>query len=560
MNYKILFLLPLMTTGLVSCHDELEETVYSNLTDQTTFTSAENAQAAVNAMYAPLHNIYRQPMFDMNDGPTDVCFDAGNSAFETLNADQIAVASPTLTCWEGFYQITSRANIVIDQVGAMDESLFGEGYDKTQMLAQAHFMRGYAYMQLSDVFNRVPLVLSSDIDVATKMPLASIEDIEDAIEADLKAALDLPEKYDSNSDGNRPTLGASRGFLVRLYMRQAGRTRLAGGDATPYWNKALQVVNEVLAMEGSVYSLQPTEWDVFDPNTEATRYNNELMFTIRATESISSGSWDLGLMFTNWNYDMGWNLFLLPLSQYWSFSPEDQRRSNMIVNEFPNVYNDYNNPASTNYYVAPDNISEVSLKPKSNLDEAGNLIPGAEYGQINELATVFTRKYEYHNTYKYTYRTENNMPVMRFADMILCKAEILNELNGPSQDAINLINRIRSRAFQNDDHGLKLADYSTTEALRNAICDERAKELYMECVRRVDLIRMGLWKDRLGKYFNSVKEIAKMREKNEAQVSGFYDNDWKVYPQDLTENDVRRYMPIPQRETIYNPDFENNRN
>lgn len=560
MNYKILFLLPLLAAGMASCHDELEETVYSNLTDQTAFTSAENAQAAVNALYAPLHTIYRDPMFEINDGTTDVCYAASTSAFETLNDNSIAVQWADLGVWEGFFQITSRANIAIDQITAMDDALFGDEYDKAQMLAEAHFMRGYAYLQLSDVYYRVPLVLSSDVDVEAKLPLATIEEIEAAIEEDLKAALTLPTAYPTHADGNRPTLGAARGFLVRLYMRQAGRIRQEGGNDAPYWQKALDVVNEVMAMEGSVYNLQPTEWDVFDPYTEASRYNDELMFTIRATEAISSGSWDIGLMWTNWSYDMGWNIFLIPLPQYWSFDVDDQRRSDMMVTEFPNVYNNYDVPATTTYYIAPENISQVALKAKSNLDAQGNLIPGAEYGQIEELTATYTRKYEYHNTYKYTYRTENNMPVMRFADMILCKAEILNELNGPNQESINLINRIRARAFQDNNHGLKLADYTTKDALRSALCDERAKELFMECVRRPDLIRMGLWKDRMDKYFAAIKDIARQREINENQAAGFYDNDWRVYPQDLTENDIRRYMPIPQRETIYNPDYENNRN
>ena len=560
MNYKILFLLPLLAAGMASCHDELEETVYSNLTDQTAFTSAENAQAAVNALYAPLHTIYRDPMFEINDGTTDVCYAASTSAFETLNDNSIAVQWADLGVWEGFFQITSRANIAIDQITAMDDALFGDEYDKAQMLAEAHFMRGYAYLQLSDVYYRVPLVLSSDVDVEAKLPLATIEEIEAAIEEDLKAALTLPTAYPTHADGNRPTLGAARGFLVRLYMRQAGRIRQEGGNDAPYWQKALDVVNEVMAMEGSVYNLQPTEWDVFDPYTEASRYNDELMFTIRATEAISSGSWDIGLMWTNWSYDMGWNIFLIPLPQYWSFDVDDQRRSDMMVTEFPNVYNNYDVPATTTYYIAPENISQVALKAKSNLDAQGNLIPGAEYGQIEELTATYTRKYEYHNTYKYTYRTENNMPVMRFADMILCKAEILNELNGPNQESINLINRIRARAYQDNNHGLKLADYTTKDALRSALCDERAKELFMECVRRPDLIRMGLWKDRMDKYFAAIKDIARQREINENQAAGFYDNDWRVYPQDLTENDIRRYMPIPQRETIYNPDYENNRN
>lgn len=544
-----------MAAGLTACHDELEETVYSNLTNETAFTSAENAQAAVNGMYAPLHQIYRDAIFNANDGGTDVCLDRGDNAFEVLNDDAIRTSDRINTCWTNFYQIAARANIVIDQVGAMAEGIFGDDYDKDQMLAEAHFMRAYAYMELTDLFYRVPLVLSSDVDVSAKLPLAELTDIEDAIEKDLKAAMTLPEKYASNDDAGRPTLGAARGFLVRLYMRQAGRMRLNGGNDAAKWQEALTAVNEVLKMEGSVYSLQPKVWDVFNPETDATLYNNELMFAIRANDGISSAAWDLGLMFTNWDYDMGWNLFVIPLDMYWKFDPADQRRADMMVTEFPNVYNSADNMAAASYYVTPQSKLELAKLAHSNLDADGKLKPGETYGTIGELNAVFTRKYEYHNTFKYTYRTKNNMPVMRFADMILCKAEILNEINGPTQDAIDLINRIRSRAFQNDSHGLKLADYSSKDALRSAICDERAFELNLECVRRVDLIRMGLWKNRLEAYIAGVKACADQREINEGKEPGYYASEWQVYPTDLTENDVRRYMPAPKRETDYNPEL-----
>lgn len=555
MKFKIFLLATLTATALTGCKDDLEEIVYSNLTDSTAFTSAANAQAAVNAMYAPLHSIYRDPMFQASDGCTDVCFDKGVSAFEVLNDDAISTSAHLTTIWDGFYQITSRANIVIDRVGEMDDTLFGTDYDKNQMLAEAHFMRAYGYLELSNLFYRVPLVLSAAVKVTEKLPCASIEDIEDAIEKDLKAAIEapLPEKYASNADGGRPTLGAARGMLVRLYMRKAGRQRLAGQDATETWKNALTYVNDVLKMKGSVYNLQHTEWEVFDPYTVASRYNDELMFAIRADEDLTSGSWDLGLMFTNWDYDMGWALFLVPLQQYWSYDPADQRRSDMLVTEFPNVYNNPAQPATTKYYIAPKSLAEVLTLNRGNLDGDGNLKPGEEYGTINELAWVFTRKYEYHNTYKYTYRTSNNMPVMRFADMYLCRAEILNELNGPTQDAIDDINVIRERAFQNADHNLTLAQATSKEVLRGLICDERAKELGLECVRRVDLIRMGLWKDRMNKYFTGMKEIAKAKEEHENRPAGYYDNDWRVYPDNLTDDDIRRYMPIPKRETDYNP-------
>ncbi len=99
--------------------------------------------------------------------------------------------------------------------------------------------------------------------------------------------MSLPETYASHDDAGRPTLGAARGFLVRLYMRQAGRMRLSGGNADAKWQQALTAVNEVLQMEGSVYTLQPQIWDVFNPDTDATLYNNELMFAIRANDNIT---------------------------------------------------------------------------------------------------------------------------------------------------------------------------------------------------------------------------------------------------------------------------------
>ena len=50
-----------------------------------------------------------------------------------------------------------------------------------------------------------------------------------------------------------------------------------------------------------------------------------------------------------------------------------------------------------------------------------------------------------------------------------------------------------------------------------------------------------------------------MKAQNENKPAGYYDNDWRVYPTNLTDNDIRRYMPIPKRETDYNPELLNAR-
>ncbi len=540
----------LLALTVVSCQKQLKEVVYSNLTDDNAFSTAENAQASVNSMYASLHNLYREPMFYINDISTDCGYKDAN-CFETMNDVAIYNDNRTLAAWDGFYEIATRANIVIDQIPSMQDALFIENYSKNQMLGEAYFMRAFAYYNLSDIFFQVPLITSSKVDPAAKETFTALSTIESQIESDLKQACELlPQSYASNLDAGRPTYGAACAYLTRLYMRQAGRTRLAGNDATALWNSALEQVNKVLALEGSVYSLQPTVWNVFDPTNEAAIYNNELVFAVRASGTITSGSWDLGLQFTGWEYDMGWGNMYQPLEMTWQFDPADDRYTVLQVKEYEDVYV----PDET-YFKAPESVDQTGAVNKEHT------IGGKTYVTMNELSETYTQKYKFLNTWKYIYDTPNNLPLVRLSDMILCKAEILNELNGPTQAAVDLVNRVRERGFQSTAHNISLSSYSSAAELRSAICDERMFELNMECLRRPDLIRMGLWKDRNTKYIETKKLRFAYKASNEGQEAGYYDSAWAAYPDvaTLTEDDVRRYMPIPYREVTLNPSLKDAR-
>ena len=81
---------------------------------------------------------------------------------------------------------------------------------------------------------------------------------------------------------------------------------------------------------------------------------------------------------------------------------------------------------------------------------------------------------------------------LRLADILLCKAECMNEL-GQTGDAVNLVNTtVRKRAFA----GLQPEEYSWSTGMsqsdfRTNIMDERMRELGFEGWRRMDLIRTG---------------------------------------------------------------------
>ena len=66
------------------------------------------------------------------------------------------------------------------------------------------------------------------------------------------------------------------------------------------------------------------------------------------------------------------------------------------------------------------------------------------------------------------------------------RAEALNETSGPSQEAIDLINQIRTRAGASS---IALGDYSTKESLKSFIMEERRREFFFEGKIREDAIR-----------------------------------------------------------------------
>ena len=83
---------------------------------------------------------------------------------------------------------------------------------------------------------------------------------------------------------------------------------------------------------------------------------------------------------------------------------------------------------------------------------------------------------------------ENDFPIIRLADVMLLKAELSNEISGPSADALTLLNAVRERA------GIPvytLADLPSKYAFRQAVRAERRLELAFENQRFFDLMRWG---------------------------------------------------------------------
>src|SRR5690606_21663399 len=122
--------------------------------------------------------------------------------------------------WSSLYRMIFRANLVLKVVGEWEPATEADANLKRQYLAEAHWLRGFAYFNLVTNWGRVPLRLSYEDSQVNSFPRSSVEDVWQVVESEFSAAIpDLPVVYPPDQKG-RATKGAAIAFLGRSYLFQ----------------------------------------------------------------------------------------------------------------------------------------------------------------------------------------------------------------------------------------------------------------------------------------------------------------------------------------------------
>jgi starch-binding outer membrane protein, SusD/RagB family len=229
------------------------------------------------------------------------------------------------------------------------------------------------------------------------------------------------------------------------------------------------------------YALLPSVRELFDV---ANKGANEWIFVyMSVSDGVGTNSnipW-FALLGTYLNG--GWGRLTIAEDFYNSFEMNDDRRS-LIANGYQagnqgmtdDKYNWYAVPGTPEY----DNLAADATIELKDLGPDGI---GTEKYAIGNDRFVYTAVSYYGVNY----------PILRYADILLTRAEALNELG--SGDPLALVNEIRARS-----NATLLGAMGQAE-MRDAILRERALEFFQEGQRRMDLIRSGkyveLWKANL---------------------------------------------------------------
>ncbi|MFQ3173136.1 MAG: hypothetical protein ACI9WT_000522 [Flavobacterium sp.] len=458
MKIRNIFLSISFLTLFVNCAD-LDTELKGQYTTDTFFKTKDQALLAINATYQiATFNSTNNNLWVFGDVASDDTVKGGNpgdqSDIEFIDSFQVNPDNGAIEAfWKHYYEGIARANNIIFYVPSinMDPVL------RNRIIGEAKFLRAYYYFHLTNIFGKIPLRVTPALNVNDlSIPLSTVDEVFAQIVKDLNAAaITLSPTYGPNDVG-RATKGAALGFLAKVFLFQKRYT---------------ESLAATMKVENMSYSLTPLYTHNFDL---LHKNNSESIFEIQHLNNQ--------VVFQG-NY---LNQYVSPayLNGYFFNAP-----TSSFVNEFEKTASSVDDPR-LDYTVGRTGHKWVD---GSDFDSAWS--PATGYLDKKKASDVIAGKPIGDGAKNYVF--------LRYSEILLIKAEALNEL-GRSSEALTPLNKVRERARNSYLYDNTLPGYGTVPslllpnvtfsnqaALRDAIRHERRVELGLELHRYYDIMRYG---------------------------------------------------------------------
>lgn len=496
--YKISFLLGFLAVTSACKKSFLDLSDPTKKTADKFYQTEDQIKQAVSGAYSSMQdNVNGQYVFaEMSSDNTTIQLDPSDrgqtdrvEAFEFWNvtATNVNIADMYNQSYNALYNINVALS-KIDGVTAISDQ------KKAQYKGELQFIRAYYYFNLVRYFGPVvlvtePLANASDAFATTR---SSEDDVYAQIIKDLTdAAAGLPAKSSyTPADAGRASKGSALGLLGKVYLTRKD------------YPKAESTLRQILTLG---YSLVNKYADVF---STTNKNNSESLFEVQYLGSDKVSEW------SNFEY---------------IFAP---RGSEGAVTGFPTSRpQGWNIPTKSIIaeFEAGDERKAVALKESYTTDK----------GVV--VAIPYVAKYNHPHTV--VGRTDDNWPVLRYADVLLMLAEAINEQSGPA-NAYQYINQVRDRA------GLGALSGLSQETFRTAIRHERRVELAFENDRWFDLKR-SLTNAQMVTLLNAHGQAEKASPTVDRGGVPFTGNDYKF-------DGFEALYPIPDRQLFLDKNLTQN--
>lgn len=404
-----------------------------------------------------------------------------------------------------FYTMINRANYALETLPQFTKV---EAKVINQYMGEAYFLRAYAYFHLVRMYGRVPLRLSST-DHGDK-ERASVENVYTQIISDLEEAdKKMVDWGTSDKSWGHANKMAANILLARVYATM-GSAALAGTvditvdinkgttsakqktfttsavagfeniDAEKCYKKVVEICDIVIARKGQEFNLRGSFKDIWGKKNAR---NNEFVWGVAGGDPAQ-----FKLEHLNYYYSAipFWGRGWAGISEgaYNIYELDDERGEHGIFHYVKNSFTSTDKyicmPADQGRYpIGPDGQSSRVLASNKTF-----FITKWYWGEgtvDNPQPNLTSPGYGY---------VAQDIPMIRYVEPYLLRAEALNELNKPSE-ALDDLDIVRGRAKAT----LLSGTTSDKTQIRSFILRERGMEFVQEFNRKFDLLRWGLYLD-----------------------------------------------------------------
>lgn len=426
-NIQIILLI--FTLCVSSCSDFLKLEPKSNFTAETFYKTDRDFEMALNGAYHRLQLIYNRYYYIYSEIRSDNCWHPNYKWCD----ENVISANDSKNLWELFWAAVNSANDVIVHL----EPFEMDAEKKQSIMSQARFIRALTYFNLVKFYGGVPIQTKPlNEKEALKAKRESAERTYDFIISELKDLVKLlPQEYIDNS---RPSSIVAKALLAQVYIMRCGY---------PYykneWGEVKKYSEEVI--ESGIFK-DALNWDWTKIFSAEGENSPEFIFSIKYKAGGIGENCGYNRYFSKLEDGSG---ELMSEDDFRpSFEEGDIRRDHSIATEYLEV--------STGQIRKREHV----IKFGWNFDSGNN-----EWG--------------------------NDLPIIRYADIVLIYAEAVCELTGKvEEDAINYLNAIRKRAGLNDS---EVTTSYSIETWREILLKERRHEFAYEGIRWFDLVRSNTY-------------------------------------------------------------------
>ena len=564
-----------LVVGVAACAD-LDETPQTFLSPETFFTSDANVRTAAAGMYVPLINGWgwSTTWSTWCDDNEMYCWNWMSGGFRGL----LNAGPEGSEAYIHDYRVVARAN---DLLANLPGASGVTAATKKQAAGEAYFIRGYAYFDLARRYGMVPLRLTpyqSDPTLGD-IPRNPLPDVYAAIVADLKAAADsLPLSYGGPNGGLRPTKAAAFGLLAKVYMEMAGAqmdTTALNGREAEFHGLALQAAKAAMDNAGN-HALNVDYMKAFDTRTQEA--DPEILFALNIQNKSDQTS-PIAQYFSPVGdprvAGLGQGFLYMRQDFFLSFEAGDKRAEpNKAVSWSWTQQNGWRGRRTvlyedslttlfqkglvrtkvTNGVTHPDTTAGSGMDAGGWSEGCGSFLhPTVRLvwadGRIDSVGIskgLYSLKYLDPVNAGTSNSNTNNVIILRYADVILLRAEAENEVNGPGA-ALPFIDMVRTRAGLQSLATANPAAMASKAAFRQAVWTERSHELYAEFQATWDLKRQGRWLA-----VQNANQVLPAHKK-----TGYWGHDLTAYPCRPRSN-YQLWQPLPQAEIAANQLLQQN--